>query len=111
MNKYKNKKTFIDHILFDSKKEAERYLILKKEENDGLIKDLSLQPIFELIKAGINDQGLKYRKTAYIADFKYFDVKAECWVVEDAKGFKTEAYKLKRKIFLSKYPDIYFQEI
>ena len=44
MTKYNNKKTEIDGILFDSKKEASRYLMLKQMQIDGSIKDLSLQP-------------------------------------------------------------------
>jgi hypothetical protein len=34
----------------------------------------------------------------YVADFRYRDVRADAWVVEDVKGVKTALYKLKKKI-------------
>lgn len=43
MSKYKAKKTKVDGITFDSKKEAERYRQLKMLENAGHISDLELQ--------------------------------------------------------------------
>ena len=36
----------------------------------------------------------------YLADFVYQDVKTGEWIVEDAKGHKTEAYIIKRKLLL-----------
>ena len=48
-NKYKNKKTTINGIKFDSKLEAKRFTELKLLEKSGLIEDLKLQPSFELI--------------------------------------------------------------
>ena len=48
-NKYKAKKAVVDGIVFDSRKEAKRYTELKKLEEMGSIRDLSLQVQFELI--------------------------------------------------------------
>ena len=31
--------------------------------------------------------------------------------MEDVKGFKTDVYKLKKKMFLFKYPELDFREI
>ena len=49
MSKYNSRKTTVDGITFDSKKEARRYLVLKKMEQDGEIKNLRLQVPVELV--------------------------------------------------------------
>ncbi len=109
-NKYKNKKTIVDGIPFDSLKEARRYQELKLLVKGGVIKDLELQPVFEIIpKQKRNGKTIKRAK--YIADFKYTDIQRGIEVVEDVKGFKTDVYKLKKKMFLYKYPQYEFKEI
>lgn len=105
-NKYRNKKTVVDGITFDSKKEANRYLELKILEKAGEIKDLKLQERFEIIPKQKGE-----RNAVYKADFSYFDNNKNIQVVEDTKGFKTAEYILKRKLFKLKYPDIVFIEI
>ena len=47
--KYRNKKVEVDGILFDSKKEANRYMELKLLEKAGEITDLKRQVRYELI--------------------------------------------------------------
>ncbi|MDU7141448.1 MAG: DUF1064 domain-containing protein [Anaerococcus vaginalis] len=101
-NKYKNKKTIVDGIPFDSLKEARRYKELKLLERRKAISCLELQPSFELIPKLIHN-GKTIRKVIYKADFKYFDNNKKIWIVEDVKGFKTDVYKLKKKMFLYKY--------
>lgn len=101
-SKYKARKTTIDGITFDSKKEAGRYQELKLLERAGAIKDLALQPRF-LLQDKFKYQGKTERKIEYVADFKYLDTKTGKVMVEDVKGFKTDVYKLKRKIFLKQY--------
>lgn len=110
--KYGNKKTSVDGIWFDSKKEAQRYCELKWLERAGKITDLELQKEFELIPAqyetyeryGKNGKRLKdgcrciEKKCVYIADFVYKENGDQ--VIEDTKGVKTEAYKIKRKLML-----------
>ena len=96
MNKYRNKKTEVDGILFDSKKEAKRYIELKTLEQLGVIKCLRLQVpyvLFEKSKYG--------RVVKYIADFVY-EQDMEI-IVEDVKGIKTDVYKLKKRIMAEKY--------
>lgn len=68
--KYHNKKTVADGIKFDSKLEAERYAQLKILERAGVIRDLELQPEYELIPSFKKD-GKTWRKTVYKADFRY----------------------------------------
>ena len=118
LNKYRNKKTVIDSITFDSRKEARRYCELKLMEKAGEISGLELQKKFVLIpeqreftmeiyKSGRNKGCFKKgklleRECCYIADFYYLDKDGKL-VVEDVKGVRTEAYKIKRKLMLERY--------
>lgn len=108
--KYHNKKTTVDGIAFDSAAEARRYAELKLLERAGKIKDLKLQPMFELLPA-FQKNGKRYRKTTYIADFSYFDNESMKNVVEDVKGVKTQIYSLKKKLFEYRYPDLTLTEV
>lgn len=115
--KYGNKKTVIDGIQFDSKKEAQRYLELKLLQRAGKIEALELQKDFELIPAqyeeferyGKNGQRLKdgkrciERSCVYKADFAY--LQDGQLVVEDtkSKATKTPEYIIKRKLLLWRY--------
>lgn len=108
--KYRNKKTIVDGIKFDSKAEAQRYVELRLMQRTGLIKDLILQPEYEL-QPKFEKNGVKYRRIVYIADFSYIRVKDGRTVVEDTKGFKTSVYSLKKKMFEYKYPDLTIKEI
>ena len=101
-NKYKNKKTVIDGITFDSKKEAKRYQELKILEKKGEIVDLELQPKY-LLQDKFECQGVKHRAIYYIADFRYIDVESGQLIVEDVKGLLTEVFKIKEKLLLYKY--------
>ena len=110
-SKYKAKKVVVDGITFDSKKEARRYKELKLLERAGVIKDLVLQPSF-LLQDKFKYKDKTEHKIKYIADFKYLDTKTGKTVVEDVKGYKTDVYKLKRKLFLNKYGGDYkFKEV
>lgn len=104
--KYRSKKTKVDGIAFDSKKEAARYQELKLMERAGVIKDLSLQPNF-LLQDKFKYKGKAQRKIEYIADFMYWDCEKKTCIVEDVKGVRTEVYKIKKKIFLKKYGEKY----
>lgn len=108
--KYSNKKVEVDGIKFDSKLEAKRYKELKAMEGRGEITELTLQPVFEL-QPSFRHNGKTHRKITYIADFSYFLKDSDKLVVEDVKGFKTDIYKLKMKLFLYRYPDVDFIEI
>lgn len=90
-NKYHAVRTEFEGITFHSKMEANRYgdlLLLKKA---GKIRDLELQPKYPLIVNGV-------KVCTYIADFRYVDVEAGLQVVEDVKGARTEAYRIKKKL-------------
>ncbi len=95
-NKYHAKKTEVDGITFASKKEASRYRQLKLMERAKAIQDLQMQVKFPLIKKS------KYgREIKYIADFTYYDNGQ--LVVEDTKGYRTDVYKLKKRLMAEIY--------
>lgn len=108
-NKYRNQKCEIDGIIFDSKKEANRYNELKLLVRTGEISDLQRQVKYVLIpqyretildKKGNPKPGkVIERECDYIADFVYKD-KDGNMIVEDTKGFRTTDYKIKRKLML-----------
>ena len=104
-SKYSNKKTVVDGIMFDSKKEAGRYCELKLLEKAGEIQNLTLQPKFLLIPKQDDE-----RAVYYTADFEYVDNKLKATVVEDTKGFKTKDYIIKRKLFKSIFKKYKFIE-
>ena len=103
-SKFSSVKTIIDGHAFDSKKEAKYYSELKIREKAGEIKELKLQPRF-LLQNGFSYNGKRYRKIEYIADFEYFDVTENNRVVVDVKGYKTDVYQIKKKLFLNEYGD------
>ena len=82
-----------DGIVFDSRREMNRYLELKILERAGLIEDLQCQPEF---KVQIN--GKHYCTTTF--DFLYFDVDKKCDIIEDVKSSGTQkdtSYRLRKK--------------
>lgn len=95
-SKYRNKKTVCDGITFDSKHEAARYQELKMLLDAGEITDLRLQVPFELMPT-TRLNGETFRSIKYVADFVYKN-KDGLEVIEDAKGMKTDVYKMKKKL-------------
>ena len=103
-SKYNNEKCVVDGIKFDSIKEAEYYCKLKILKQAGEIKDFGLQPRFELQPA-FEKNGVKYQPITYVADFVIVNNDGTTDVV-DVKGFETQVFKIKRKLFEYKYPDL-----
>lgn len=93
--KYRNVKTEVDGIKFDSKKEAKRWVELKQLRDAGRISNLMRQVTFQLVPQVVLD-GRKQQPVKYVADFQY-QVGNQI-VVEDVKGFKTPEYRMKRKM-------------
>lgn len=103
-SKYGNKKTVVDGITFDSKKEAVRYCELKRLERGKAISNLRLQVKYLLIPTQYGTNGkVIHRATSYYADFVYIDNRTGEEIVEDAKGHRTEVYKMKKKLMFEKY--------
>lgn len=111
-NKYHARKTTVDGITFDSKKEAKRYTELKLMVRAGGITGLQRQVKYELIpeqrepetvgpRGGKKTGRLLERARYYVADFVY--IKDSETVVEDCKGVRTDVYKLKRALMLYRY--------
>lgn len=94
-NKYGAQRTEVDGLKFDSKKEAMRWLELKKLEQVGAIQKLERQVSIPLHVAGV-------KVCTYRADFMYEMDGAV--IVEDAKGFQTDVFKLKWKIGQALFP-------
>lgn len=122
-NKYKNTKTVVDGIVFDSRKEASRYRELKLLEQAGSISDLKCQEKFILIpvqrepdivgvRGGIKKGKVIEKECSYLADFVY--IRDGEVIVEDVKGYKNGSayniFKIKRKLMLYLY-GIRIQEI
>lgn len=97
-SKFGNVKTMVDNQEFDSGKEAVRYGELKLLQQIDEITALQTQVWFLLEKKNSKNQA-----SHYIADFIYYDYRLKEFVVEDAKGFKTAEYILKKKAMYNKY--------
>lgn len=95
-SKYKNKKAEYDGIKFDSKLEMDFYLHLMAKG----YKDIILQPKFELQPKFRDNTGTLNRAITYIADFQIGNV------VYDVKGMETTDFKIKKKLFKYKYPEL-----
>ncbi len=110
-HKYGAKKTVVDGISFASAKEARRYGQLRLLQQAGLIRDLELQPRYDVV---VNRCRICY----YKADFRYFDCEKGVQVVEDVKAMPETAagvkaykataawrmYRLKKKLVEALYP-------
>lgn len=107
--KYRNKPVHVDGLRFDSRKEGRRYGDLKMLERAGAIQGLEVHPVFKLFAHG-PDGPVGGRR--YTADFRYIEGNKD--VVEDVKSEptkRTEAYRLRRWLFLANYPHIDFREV
>lgn len=109
-SKYRNEKAEYDGMTFDSKRERDRYIVLKDAERQGIISDLVCQPKFTLLPAQYHEETVQLKTkvktvrkcdflaTTYTGDFQY--TKDGNVVVEDVKGMVTPEYKLKEKMML-----------
>ena len=100
MGKYRNIKTTVDGITFDSAKEAHRWAELKLLERAGKIYNLQRQVPFVLIPKQVRDGKVIERPVVYKADFVYTENGED--IVEDTKSeaTKTKEYIIKRKLLL-----------
>ena len=96
-----------DLVTLDSKKEAKRFDELILLAKQGIIKNLTLQPEFEIIPT-VKWNKKTLCKIKYIADFKY--EKDGKIIIEDVKGFKTDIYNIKKRLFLLQNQDVEFIE-
>ena len=87
--KYRNKRTKLSGYSFASQLEAALFLYLKSQEADGLIADIQNQDHVYLTDARI----------CYIPDFKFFCKITKEWMWAEAKGFETDAWKIKKRLW------------
>lgn len=114
MSKYGNRKVKLEidgnTQVFDSIVERDRYLHLKRQQDQGLISGLELQVKYILQEKWRRVRDKKaFREITYSADFRY--QKDGATVVEDVKGMKTEVYKIKAKMLVFQNKDIQFVEV
>lgn len=102
-SKYNNTKVEIDGFKFDSKREVDYYLYLKKQKEEGQIADFSLQPKFTL-QEKFRKRGKLFRAITYKADFKVVHLDGHVDII-DIKGVQTTAFKLKQKMFEYKFEE------
>ena len=101
--KYGNRKVAWGGLEFDSQRELERWLVLRDMQEKGLIWDLQRQVSFPCL---VND----HKVATYRADFVYQRGRAEHFlfgradlqgverVIEDAKGYRNDYYRLKARL-------------
>ena len=85
-NKYRNIKTVVDGIKFESKAEADYYGLLKILKKHGEVESFEMQVEYVLTA------GIKYRLDFLV---KYTDGHTE---YIDIKGVKTDVFKLKARL-------------
>lgn len=90
-SKYKNRKTVVDGIKFDSIKESVRYDLLKRAKADGYVKWFLRQVPFRLPGG-----------TIWRADFLVV-WKDGSITIEDVKGYRTQVYKIKKREVEAQY--------
>ena len=101
--KYGNKTCFVDGIRFDSRREADYYGQLKIEKKAKMILAFERQIEFDLIVNG-------HKICAHRVDF-YVTVSPGKKEVREVKGFATDVWNLKRKLFEALYPEIPYKVI
>jgi len=99
-SKYRNRRVRVDGILFDSQKEADYYQELKLQLRAGTIRGFCRQPEFVLV-AGHGER----RPVTYKADFIVFHLDGTAEII-DTKGYETETFRLKEKLFYEKFPGL-----
>jgi len=109
-SKFGNKHTAVDGIVFASALEARVYQRLKLRQKARDIGELRLQMSFLLLDGFTDGEGTKHRPIRYVADFYYVAGTGQETVC-DAKGKVTREFAIKRKLFLSRYPDIRFEVV
>lgn len=104
-NKFGAQKCEVDGHVFDSKKEANRYVTLRNLEQAGIIGSLILQCKIILVE-GFTYKGEKVKAITYTADFVY--VKDGKTHVEDVKSIvtaKTKDFRIRWRLLQHLYKD------
>ncbi len=105
-NKYGNRKTERDGVVYHSAGESRHGQYLELRQAAGEISHLERQKRFDLSVGG------QY-VCSLIVDYGYFDLAARPnrYVVDDFKGKATPDYAIKAKLFLATHPTTEFREV
>lgn len=99
-SKYRNVKVTVHGQKFDSQREANHFLALKAREAAGEIRALRCQVPFDLeCPIEVRNTGVELQHAVvarYVADFTWRDLQDRLHVA-DAKGVRTQLYRLKAK--------------
>ena len=100
--KYGNQPTTVGTEKYRSKREATRHAQLLLLQRGGQIRDIRREVPF-VLAPGVLIQGRMRPPLRYVADFVYDELVGGVWqpVVEDAKGVRTEGYRVKRHLMAS----------
>lgn len=106
-SKYRNVKTQVDGIVFDSKKEAEHWLVLKAQQSLGDIIGLERQRKFTIYLPDMTRPG-PYEALAqlcdYVSDFSFRDLSDRLHVQDcKSKATRTTVYMLKKRAMMLQY--------
>ncbi|KLU61112.1 hypothetical protein CEB3_c26820 [Peptococcaceae bacterium CEB3] len=106
-NKYHNFKVQLDGRTFASRKEANRYAELKHFQRAGIVQSFACQVPYIVFDA-FRKNGRKYRSITYVADFvvQYPDGHVGVEDTKGGRGTTTEAFRIKRKLFEARYPEL-----
>ena len=93
-------RTIVDGVVFDSRTEANDFIVLRLREVAGEIYDLKTKTRFPLIISGV-------KVGNYTSDFDWIETKNCEWRVHDSKGgYTTPLSKFRMKVFSALYPGI-----
>ncbi|BDI33456.1 hypothetical protein CCAX7_55070 [Capsulimonas corticalis] len=94
--KYRNEPVEIDGYTFASKREGNRYRLLKAMQIAGSISGLEMQVPYRFFEG----ERLIFE---YIADFRYTWIESGQKRVEDAKGIRTAVFMLKKRLIEARH--------
>lgn len=102
-SRYTTYKPVIDGVRFDSLMEGRYYLFLLQEKEAGQIDSFKMQVTYNL-QPSFRKNKKTFRAIDYVADF-VVEAKGKTYVI-DTKGKETVEFKLKKKLFEYKYPEL-----
>ena len=112
--KWRNVPVRTDDGFFDSTSEKDRWEDLKNLQDHGVIQFLERQVKIEVITSAFWEHEGKFLSPIFWkVDFTYYHLEWYCWVVEDWKSEATrklESYRMKRQLFLQRFPSIKYVE-
>ncbi len=99
-SKYRNVKTVVGSLVFDSKAEADYWMGLQARERAGEIENLQRQvrlPLLAPNRTVVAENAAYLVVAHYVADFYFETVADGAAHIVDKKGKRTQMYLLKRK--------------